>query len=87
MNAEKRVKMYTLSTCGYCKSAKAFMHANDIQFDYIDVDLLDTEEKRRVLREARAIAKMDRISFPLVVIGETVIVGFKEYEIRKALGL
>lgn len=87
MNAEKRVMMYTLSTCGFCKSAKAFMHANDVSFDYIDVDLLDAEEKRRVLREAREIAKMDRISFPLVVIGETVIVGFKEYEIRKALGL
>ncbi len=87
MNAEKRVMMYTLSTCGFCKSAKAFMHANDVPFDYIDVDLLDTEEKRRVLREAREIAKMDRISFPLIVIGETVIVGFKEYEIRKALGL
>jgi glutaredoxin-like protein NrdH len=87
MMEKQSVMMYTLSTCGYCKSAKAFMHANDIPFDYIDVDLLDTEEKRRVLREAREIAKMDRISFPLVVIGDTVIVGFKEYEIRKALGL
>ena len=87
MDEEKRVKMYTLSTCGFCKSAKAFMHANEVPFDYIDVDLLEREEKRRVLREAREIAKMDRISFPLVVIGETVIVGFKEYEIRKALGL
>ena len=87
MIEEKRVKMYTLSTCGYCKSAKAFMHANDIQFDYIDVDLLDTEEKRRVLKEAREIAKADRISFPMIVIGDTIIIGFKENEIKKALGL
>ena len=79
--------MYSLSTCGFCKSAKAFMHANGVAFDHIDVDLLEREEKRRVLREARKIAKMDRISFPLVVIGDTVINGFKENEIRKALGL
>ena len=87
MNEKRRVMMYTLSTCGYCKSAKTFMHANDVPFDYIDVDLLDTEEKRRVLREAREIAKLDRISFPLVVIGDIVIVGFMENEIRRTLGL
>ena len=88
MNEEKRVKMYTLSTCGYCKAAKKFMNDNGIEYDFIDVDLLEREEKRAVLREAREIADMDRIAFPMIVIdGDTVIVGFKEYEIRNALGL
>jgi glutaredoxin-like protein NrdH len=87
MNETKRVKMYTLSTCGYCKAAKAFMHANDVPFDFIDVDLLDHEERRHVLREAREIAQMDRISFPMIMINGTVIIGFREYEIRRALGL
>jgi glutaredoxin-like protein NrdH len=82
-----RVKMYTISTCGFCKAAKAFLHEHDIPFEYTDIDLLDQEEKRRVLREARTAAGVDRISFPTIVIGDTVIIGFKEYEIRKALGL
>jgi glutaredoxin len=64
------------------------MNDNGIEYDFIDVDLLEREEKRAVLREAREIAKMDRISFPMIIIGEdTVIIGFKEYEIRNALGL
>ena len=87
MSEDKRVMMYTISTCGFCKAAKAFMNANGVPFEFIDVDLLDREEKRRVLREAREAAGMDRISFPTIVIGDTVIIGFKEYEIRKVLEL
>jgi glutaredoxin-like protein NrdH len=82
-----RVKMYTISTCGFCKAAKAFMRENGVPYEFIDIDLLDQEEKRRVLREAREVAGIDRIAFPTIVIGDTVIIGFKEYEIRKALGL
>jgi len=82
-----RVKMYTISTCGFCKAAKAFLHEHDIPFEFVDIDLLDQDDKRRVLREARTVAGVDRISFPTIVIGDTVINGFKEYEIRKALGI
>jgi glutaredoxin-like protein NrdH len=81
------VKMYTISTCGFCKAAKAFLHEQGIPFEFVDIDLLDQEEKRRVLREARSITGKDRIAFPTIIIGDTVIIGFKEYEIRKALGL
>lgn len=87
MSEETRVKMYTISTCGFCKAAKAFLRENGVPYEFIDIDLLDQEEKRRVLREAREVAGMDRISFPTIVIGDSVIVGFKEYEIRRALGL
>ncbi len=87
MSEDMRVKMYTISTCGFCKAAKAFLREQGIQFEFVDIDLLDQEEKRRVLREARSIAGKDRIAFPTIVIGDTVIIGFKEYEIRKALGL
>jgi glutaredoxin len=79
--------MYTISTCGFCKAAKAFLKEHEIPFDFIDIDLLEQDEKRRVLREARTKAGKDRLSFPTIFIGDAVIIGFKEYEIRKALGL
>lgn len=87
MSEDIRVKMYTISTCGFCKAAKAFLHEHDIPFEFIDIDLLDQEEKRRVLKEARTVAGKDAISFPTIVIGDAVIIGFKEYEIRRALGI
>ena len=87
MSEDIRVKMYTISTCGFCKAAKAFLHEHDIPFEFIDIDLLDQEEKRRVLKEARTVAGKDTISFPTIVVGDAVIIGFKEYEIRRALGI
>ena len=87
MSEEKLVKMYTISTCGFCKAAKAFLTEQGIPYDFVDVDLLDQEEKRKVLKEARQTAGRDRIAFPTIVIGDTVIIGFKEHEIRKALGI
>jgi len=87
VNEHPQVKMYTISTCGFCKAAKAFLKEQGISFEFVDIDLLDREEKRRVLREARTVAGAERIAFPTIVIGYTVIIGFKEYEIGKALGL
>jgi glutaredoxin-like protein NrdH len=50
-----------------------------------DVDLLQGEERQQAIAEVRKLNQ--RLSFPTIVIGETVIVGNKEDEIRKALGL
>ena len=87
MSEETRVKMYTISTCGYCRAAKAFLREQGIPFEFIDIDLLEDDEKHRILKEAREVTSVDRISFPTIVIGETVIIGFREDQIRKALGL
>lgn len=87
MSEENKIMMYSISTCGFCKAAKAFLKEHDIPFDFIDIDLLEQEEKRKALKEARTRAGKDRLSFPTIFIGDTVIIGFKEHEVRKALGL
>jgi len=80
---EKTVTMYTLSTCSHCKDAKRFMSENKVDFEFIDVDLLGTLERAGVVQE---IKKMNpRVSFPTILIGGRVIVGFRESEIREAL--
>lgn len=77
------VKMYTLSTCSHCKAAKQFLKNLNINYEYTDVDLLDTIEKAAAMQEVRKINPS--CSFPTIVIGEKVIVGFREREIREAL--
>jgi len=47
--------------------------------------LLTGAERAAVLEEVKKVNP--RCSFPTIMIGDTVIVGFKEGEIRKALGL
>jgi glutaredoxin len=79
------VKIYTLSTCGHCKNAKRFLDDNDVRYDCVDVDLLQGEEREKVIDEVKQINS--RLSFPTIVIGDTIIVGFKEDQISEALGL
>ena len=80
-----KVKMYTLSTCSHCKATKKFLHDNGINFDYIDVDLLQGEDKHRILQEVEQYNP--NRSFPTIVIGNTIIIGFREDDIREALGI
>lgn len=85
MDARNTVKMFTLSTCGHCKAAKEFMKELGVEYDYTDVDLLQGEERQQAISEMRKLNQ--RLSFPTIVIGDTIIVGNNQDEIRKALGL
>jgi glutaredoxin len=82
---QPEVKMYTLSTCPHCKDVKRFLDACRVRYEYKDVDLLTGKERGEVLEEIRKINV--ECSFPTIMIGDRVIVGFKENEIREALGL
>ena len=85
MSPEKQVKLYTLSTCSHCKATKKFLGDCNVQYDFVDVDLLMGEERGAVLKEIRRLNPL--CSFPTITIGDQVIVGFKEEKIREALGL
>jgi glutaredoxin len=85
MKGQKPVKMFTLSTCSHCKVTKKFMKDNDIDYDFTDVDLLKGVEQAAVIEEIRKYNP--GFSFPTILIGRDVIIGFQEAEIRKALGI
>ena len=82
---QPEVKLYTLSTCIHCKNVKRFLDNCNVRYEFKDVDLLTGSEREEVLNEIRKIN--ESCSFPTIVIGERVIVGFREAEIREALGL
>ena len=83
--SKENVKLYTISTCSHCKRTKRFLSDCNINYDYVDVDLLGTEERKQVLEEVKNLNP--RCSFPTITIGDRVIVGFREDEIKEALGL
>jgi len=82
---QPEVMMYTLSTCIHCKNVKKFLDGCKVKYDFKDVDVLSGNEREAVLEDIRKINA--DCSFPTIIIGEKVIVGFKEKEIREALGL
>jgi glutaredoxin-like protein NrdH len=79
------VKMYTLSTCGHCKAAKKYMGEHGVEHEFTDVDLLTGDARKTTLDEVRKYNP--GCSFPTILVGETVIIGFNEAAIREALGL
>ncbi len=79
------VKMYTLSTCSHCNAVKKFLSDCEVKYEFTDVDLLSGEERRAILEDVKKINPI--CSFPTIIIGDIIIVGFRENEIREALGL
>jgi glutaredoxin-like protein NrdH len=80
-----KVKAYTLSTCLHCRMIKEFLTDNNVEFEYVDVDLLTGEKRTEVLREVYRLT--GGYSFPVIVIGDTVIVGFNRTRLQEALEL
>ncbi len=79
------IKMFTLSTCGHCRAAKRFMEENAIPFEFTDVDLLAGEERKKTIEQLTIYNPIR--SFPTILIGDDIIVGFSETKLRKALGI
>jgi glutaredoxin-like protein NrdH len=82
---ETSVKMYTLSTCVHCKAAKKFLEDCGVKYDFQDVDLCSGEEQSALLEELRKFNP--GCTFPTIIIGNKIIVGFREQVVREALGL
>jgi glutaredoxin len=83
--SDKPVKVFSLSTCSHCKSTKRFLDECTIKYEFVDVDLLDGDERKAILADVKKFNP--RCSFPTVIIGDNVIVGYKLDKIKEALGL
>lgn len=79
------IRLFTLSTCSHCNRTKRFFTENGIRMEFIDVDLLTGEERERIMSEIRKLNP--DCTFPTICIGDTIIVGFNEEKLKKALGL
>lgn len=87
VDGQKRgsVLLYALSTCVWCKKTKKLLNGLGIAYDYIDVDLLDAEEKEEIRQKVRR--WNPRGSYPVIVIDETEsIIGFDPDKINEVLG-
>jgi glutaredoxin-like protein NrdH len=77
------IKLYKLSTCIHCNSLKKFLEEHKVEFEFIDIDLLEKKERKATMKDLRRINPKG--SLPTIQIGDQVVVGFKEDEIKEAL--
>jgi glutaredoxin len=80
----KKVVLYTLSTCPWCRKSKSFFTEHKVSFTFIDYDLADEATQSRISAEVDAAGAT---GFPFVKINDEVIVGYQPERYAKALGI
>jgi len=80
----KKVSMYTLSTCPWCRKTKKFFQDHNIPFDYIDYDLADEKTQDRITKE---LDDNGANGFPFVKINNEVVMGYNPGRYASLLGL
>lgn len=69
------IKLFALSTCGWCKKTREFLSDKNIAYSYIYVDLLDDDQMQEALTIQRKYNSKG--SFPTIVIDDTrTIIGY-----------
>ena len=70
MNGRK-ITLYTTEPCGFCRQAKMLLESRGI--DYEEVSLAKNPEGR-----ADLVARTGQMTFPQIIVGESVLGGFRE---------
>jgi ferredoxin-thioredoxin reductase catalytic subunit/glutaredoxin len=81
----KNITLYSLTTCSFCQAIKKMLDDLEISFRCIQADELPEEDRSRVIKELKKVNP--KCSFPTVVVGEEVIVGYKVQEIKETIGI
>lgn len=80
-----KIILYALSTCVWCKKTKKLLTELGVDFHYVYVDLLEEDEKEKVLDEMKTHNSL--CSFPTLVMDDkTCIIGYNEGRIRVVMG-
>jgi glutaredoxin-like protein NrdH len=81
-----KVTVYALSTCVWCKMTKQYLNDNEVEYEFVDVDLLDDNDKSKV--HTTIISKGGALSYPTTIVDDkTVITGFRKDQLKEALSL
>jgi glutaredoxin len=83
---DHKVVVYALSTCVWCKMTKQFLQDNEIEYEYVDVDLCDEKEKEQIRQQI--IDKVGSLIYPTVVVDDSILIpGFRKDKLKESLKL
>jgi glutaredoxin-like YruB-family protein len=76
---DKKVTVYSTSTCPYCKRAKGYLDGKGIIYEDIDVSSNPQAAEEMV-------KVSNQMSVPVIVIDNDVVIGFDKAKLDKLLG-
>jgi glutaredoxin-like protein NrdH len=79
-----KVTLYALSTCVWCKLTKEFLNENNVEYEYIYVDLCNDEDKQKIHETIQG--KGGMLSYPTTIVDDKVVItGFRKDKLKEAL--
>ena len=72
------IKIYTTSTCFYCKKAKAYFEEHDIEYE--EYDVAENLTKRQEMLDISG-----QMGIPVIDIDGNIIIGFDKNKIKKLI--
>jgi glutaredoxin-like protein NrdH len=83
--ADHKVTIFALSTCVWCKLTKQFLIDNGVQYEFVDVDLLEDNDKEKARQII--ISKGGTPSYPTTIIDDKIVItGFRKDKLKEVLG-
>jgi len=83
---DHKVSVYALSTCVWCKLTKQYLNENNVEYEFVDVDLLDDEDKDKV--HQTVLSKGGSLSYPTTIVDDKIVItGFRKDKLKEVLGL
>ena len=65
---------------------KQFLKDNEVEFEYIDVDLCEEEEKQKIRQHIQS--KGGSLTYPTTIVDDNVVItGFRKDKLKEALGI
>jgi len=83
--AAESLRLYSLSTCGYCELVTKMLDDLAVDYESIVVDLLPPDEKDNAVGEIKKVNP--RCTFPTLIHGDKVVIGMRPQEIKDMLGI
>ena len=77
---EKKVSVYSTSTCPYCRMLKDFLDANSVSYESFDVGT-DAAKREEMMN------KSGQMGVPVIDIGGRIIIGFDREAIKEELAI
>lgn len=69
-SSDKKVILFALTTCGFCKKARTFLEEHNINYSYLYMDKIDNEVKIKMKSEfAEKFNK--RLTYPTLLIDDS----------------
>ena len=76
----KKVEIYTTPTCQYCKMAKEFFKANNVE--YTEYNVMADADKRQQMIE-----KSGQMGVPVIFVDDDMVIGFDKEKLASLLGI